>query len=394
VADWTGLRYKPEVDNGGQTVSATEFARLTGVSRERLRTWERRFGFPRPTRLGQGRRRYALSDAARVVAVRRAAEQGVPLARAIEDADGAAAAGASPALLADVAAAAPVPIVLVAGPEPLRVAYVNRPLHAPGGIAVGQELSELPWFLGSDLERTLRTLFASDTEALECVHPAWTGEHATAHSIAYRLPVGRGAAPAVALVGLERGELRETRRELGELRRELRWAQARGERQRRWLALAAALAERFQREAGEALLGATADTLVRRLGAEDAAIAVYVAGELALGGSSRGRLGPRVVPVPAFDDLAELTHKGRPGWLSPATGAAFGVAEGLHSLVVPITVVGERLGILLLLFEQADELDEDVRRILQVVSAGLGFTILRDRLVASGRSGGQPGAGT
>jgi MerR family transcriptional regulator, light-induced transcriptional regulator len=382
------------VGKGGQTVSATEFARLTGVSRERLRTWERRFGFPRPTRIAQGPRRYAVADAARVVAVRRAAEQGVPLAQAIADAGVVGAAAAPPAMLADVAAAAPIPIVLVAGPEPLRISYVNAPLHTPGAIAVGQDLGALPWFMGSDLERTLRTLFSGATEALECAHPSWTGEEATAGSIAYRLPVGPGAAPTVALVGLDRGEVRETRRELGELRRELHDAQARGERQRRWLALAAALAERFQRDAGEALLGTTVDTLVRRLGAVDAAIAVYVAGELALEGSDRGRLRPRAVPVTGFDDLAALTHAGLPGWLSQATGAAFGVPAGLHGLVVPITVVGERLGILLLVFERPAELDEDVRRILQVVSAGLGFTILRDRLVASGRAAGDPAAGT
>lgn len=379
---------------GGQTVSATEFARLTGVSRERLRTWERRFGFPRPTRVGHGPRRYAVADAGAVVAVRRAAEQGVPLARAIVDARAATPADAPAPMLADVAATAPIPVVLVTGPEPLVVAYVNGLLRTPGAIAVEQELGQLPWFMGSDLERTLRTLFAGDTDALECVHPAWSGEEATVRSIAYRLPADPGVAPTVALVGLDRGEMREARRELADVQRELRWAQARGERQRRWLALAAALAERFQREAGEALLGGTVDTLVRRLGAVDAAIAVYIAGELALGGSSRGRLRPRVVPVTGFRDLATLTHTGKPGWLAPATGAAFGVADELHGLVVPITVVGERLGILLLLFEQADELDEDVQRILQVVSAGLGFTILRDRLVASGQGEKRaPGAG-
>src|ERR671931_195801 len=43
----------------GQTLSATRFAQLTGMSRERLRTWERRYGFPEPRRGGPGARRYA-----------------------------------------------------------------------------------------------------------------------------------------------------------------------------------------------------------------------------------------------------------------------------------------------------------------------------------------------
>src|SRR5215208_7677922 len=106
------LRYNNPVDKGGQTVSATEFAELTGVSRERLRTWERRFDFPRPARVGHGPRRYALADAPRVVAVRRAAEQGVPLPRAIADAQGAGgddpAGGVSDDTLATAAAVAPI----------------------------------------------------------------------------------------------------------------------------------------------------------------------------------------------------------------------------------------------------------------------------------------------
>ena len=68
----------------GRRFRATRFAALTGVSRERLRTWERRYGFPEPQRTDAGPRRYALEDVQRVVAVRRAAEAGVPIPRAIE----------------------------------------------------------------------------------------------------------------------------------------------------------------------------------------------------------------------------------------------------------------------------------------------------------------------
>ncbi len=67
----------------GQTLSATDFAALTGVSRERLRTWERRHRFPEPVREHGGARRYAVDDVARVVAVRRAIEAGTPVAAAL-----------------------------------------------------------------------------------------------------------------------------------------------------------------------------------------------------------------------------------------------------------------------------------------------------------------------
>lgn len=378
--------YNPRVDKSGQTVSATEFATLTGVSRERLRTWERRFAFPLPARVGRGPRRYVLGDAPRVVAVRRASEQGVPLAIAIEAAGEVAATTVSDAMLARLVATAPTPLLVVGGPRPLRILYANAALPAFPRGAAGQQLDVLPWFPGSELERVLQTLFATDAPALESAHPPWGGGETTARSLAYRLPAEPGAPPAVALVGIDRAQDRRTRRDLIDVRGELSRVRVRVERQERFLSLAAALAERFQREAGDAVLSSTADMLVRRLGAVDAGIAVYMAGELALGTSSRGLLGPRMVTVTGYDDLSTLMHAGVPGWLSPAAGGAFGAPGGLHSLAVPITVVGETLGILLLVFDEPTELDDDARQLLTIVSAGLGFTMLRDRLVESART--------
>ncbi|MBB4662540.1 MerR family transcriptional regulator [Conexibacter arvalis] len=373
---------------GGHTVSATEFAGLTGVSRERLRTWERRFGFPRPARVGDGPRRYALSDAGRVVAVRRAAEQGVPLARAIEDAGHEPAPAVTEMTLAAMVAAAPTPALVVGGPQPLRILYANMPLRLLPDDGAGTEFDTLPWFPGSDLERTLQTLFASDAPALECTHPPWSGEAGASRSLAYRLPLAAGAPPTVAVIGIDRAQDRRTRRDLTAARAELARIRVREARQSRWLALAAALADRFQHEAGDAVLGSITDTLVRRLSAVDAGIAVYMAGELALGTSSRGLLGPRMVPVTGYADLGALMHAGSPGWLSAAAGGAFGAPAGLHSLAVPITVVGERLGMLLLVFDEPTEIDDDARQLLSVVSAGLGFTLLRELLLKSGRGGG------
>jgi MerR family transcriptional regulator, light-induced transcriptional regulator len=387
------LRYNKVVDKSGQTVSATEFAELTGVSRERLRTWERRFDFPHPARVEHGPRRYALADAPRVVAVRRAAEQGVPLPRAIADVAKTPTAVVSGAMIAAVAAVAPLHVVLVSGPEPLRVAWVNAALlSGEDVIAPGARLDALAWFMGSDLERTLRTLFAGDTAALECTHPVWGGSGTLERSIAYRVPAGPDEAPAVALVAIDRGEERLARREVGELQQELSRVRVREQRRQRWLALAAALAERFQRDAGEALLGATVDTLVRRLGAVDAGVALYAAGQLVLGATSRGLLGPHTVTVTRYDDLAGLMQRSVPEWLTPATAGAFGVHAGLHALAVPIGVVGERMGVLLIVFDELAVLDEDIRHVLTVVAAGLGFVVLRDRLVGSTPDGEAPAA--
>ncbi|MCW2984524.1 MAG: MerR family transcriptional regulator, partial [Conexibacter sp.] len=131
------------VDKAGQTVSATRFSELTGVSRERLRTWERRHGFPDPVRVGSGPRRYAAADAPRVVAVRFAAQAGTPLETAIA----AARAAVPPDAPHDRAfraavELAPVPVALVSGPEPLRMAWANAALRAiEGSPAPGELLS-------------------------------------------------------------------------------------------------------------------------------------------------------------------------------------------------------------------------------------------------------------
>src|SRR3954462_3317940 len=152
------------VGKGEQTVTATRFAALTGVSRERLRAWERRYGFPaphrpdagprrygspEPDRTDAGPRRYAGEDVQRVVAVRRAAEAGVPIPRAIERTryDQAPAPLASH-IFAALVEHAPVPVAALSGPAPLRLEFVNGALRTlPGAPRPGEEITTaLPAF--------------------------------------------------------------------------------------------------------------------------------------------------------------------------------------------------------------------------------------------------------
>src|ERR687888_345894 len=180
------------VDRGGQTVAATRFAALTGVSRERLRTWERRYGFPVPQREGTGPRRYRLEDIQRVVAVRRAAEAGVPIPRAIErthygDAPDHMAVNTFAALVEH----APVPVAVLSGPAPLRIEFVNGVLRALSGAPrPGEELTmALPAFYDSDCTLALQQLFATSAGPMEADHPAWDGSaHRTMRSAIFRLP--------------------------------------------------------------------------------------------------------------------------------------------------------------------------------------------------------------
>jgi DNA-binding transcriptional MerR regulator len=372
------------VDRGGQTVSATHFAGLTGVSRERLRTWERRYGFPEPRRVGAGPRRYAIDDVQRVVAVRRAAEAGVPIPHAIErsrydDAPSHVATGTFAALVEH----APVPVAALSGPAPLRVEFVNGALRAmTGAPRPGEELmTALPAFNDSQSVRAIQQLFATAGGPTETEHPAWDGRsRQTGRSAIFRLPSEPGARPLVAMIGLQGEGERVARATLAEVQRELEELRRHDERQTRWLDAVAMLAEEFRREPGRAAVDNGLDVVIRQTNAVDGAVAFYVSGQLVVPASRRGLLECSPVTVSAHPELARCLRDADPAWLDPAASAALGVPPDLYASAVPIVVAGEALGLLIFAFEEVEPHDRDNRRLLVAVSAAMGFALLRDRL--------------
>jgi hypothetical protein len=372
------------VDRGGQTVSATRFAGLTGVSRERLRTWERRYGFPEPHRVGTGPRRYAIEDVQRVVAVRRASEAGVPIAHAIERTRY----DEAPAHLAATTFAAlvehaPVPVVALSGPEPLRVEFVNGALRATTGAPrPGEELTTaLPAFYDAPVVVALQQLFATAAGPTETEHPAWDGHsRQTARSALFRLPADPGARPLVAMIGLEGEGERAARATLAELQREVDDLRRRDERHTRWLDAVALLSEEFRHEPGRVAVDNGLDVIIRHTHAVDGAVAFYVSGQLVVPSSRRSLLDARALTVSAHPELARCLRDADPTWLDPAASAALGVPSDLHASAIPIIVAGEPLGLLVFMFEEVEPHDRDNRRLLVAVSAGMGFALLRDRL--------------
>jgi hypothetical protein len=377
----------PRADNTGQaTVSATRFAELTGVGRERLRTWERRHGFPAPFRDGRGPRRYAVDDVGRVVAVRRATEAGVPLARAIARTPaeaGRAALGAT--TFTSLVEHNPLPVVVLSGPEPLRVEWANAILRTlPGAPHSGDELTAaLPAFEESPCARTLRGLFTTEAPPAECAHPAWDGRpRHTARSVLFRLPGEPGRRPLVAMAGLEGEGERATRAALADRDRELEELQRSAARHSRWLDAIAQLADRFRTEPGSAAIDQGLDAVIRQIRAIDGAIAFYVSGQLMLTGSRRGLLAPAPVTVAAHPQLVDCVSGGGPAWLDRSARNALGVPGDLQASAVSIIVAGEPLGLLLLLFAEVEPHDPDNGRLLDAVAAAMGFALLRDRLTA------------
>ena len=71
---------------GVPRLTISDLARRTGLTPATLRTWEARHGFPRPTRLGSGHRRYDERDVALVEQVLRRRDAGVRLEVAIREA--------------------------------------------------------------------------------------------------------------------------------------------------------------------------------------------------------------------------------------------------------------------------------------------------------------------
>ncbi len=370
-------------------MSATRFAELTGLSRERLRTWERRHGFPQPQRVAGGPRRYALADVARAIAVRRAVEDGVPIPAAVARTENVGRAdGVADADFRAVVETWPAVAAVLSGPAPVRFEYLNAAARAAAGApAAGDELlTAAPWLANSPLANALHALFTTTASTIECVHAGWDAERRTVRSVLSRLPVDVGERPLIAVAGLEDAREQRVRRALTELESDHERLQSRTARQARWLETIASLADVIQREAGGALLSAATDSLVRQLDAIDAVVAPYMSGDLVVGRTRRGALGPAIVPVAAFDDLGGALREGSPTWLEPRTAAAFGAAADLHLAAVPAVVAGERLGVLLLLFDERGEIgDADVRRLLSIMSAGIGYALLRDRFLAGVR---------
>jgi predicted DNA-binding transcriptional regulator AlpA len=371
------------VDKGGQTISATRFAQLTGVTRERLRMWERRHGFPQPIRIAGGPRRYLVSDITRVVAVRRAGEDGVPLPAAIAGSTPVATAAGPPASAFRAAVElAPLPVALVSGPAPLRLEWTNAALRSTEGVPpIG---TELPAVAAHRVGEVLREHFTRELPAVETEHPPWgapaDGSSPLVRSVLYRLPVGPGERPVVAIVGLEtRGE-HEARAELAARRAELAELRRRTERHDRWLDALGTLAREFQHDPGPDVVGSALDVLVRQTRAVDVGLASHLSGTLALRGSRRGTLSARELTVAAHPDLGRALRDVEPIWLDAATAGMLGVPRGLHAAGLPVAVAGEALGLLVMVFDEIEPHDDDNLRLLAAVSAAVAFALLRDRL--------------
>jgi len=128
--------------------------------------------------------------------------------------------------------------------------------------------------------------------------------------------------------------------------------------------------------------------VLRRLGAVDVALAPYMAGQVVLGRSARGMLGPDMLTVAAHPDLATAVRDGEIATLAPQAAAGLEIPEGLGALVVPATCAGEPLGVLLVVFEGEPALGSGALRALATLGTALGLALMQERLLTD-----EPGSG-
>src|SRR5215510_16216590 len=67
----------PPVESSGLTLNISAVERESGLSKDVLRMWERRYGFPKPSRDDNGERRYSVAEVAKLRAIKRLMDVGL-----------------------------------------------------------------------------------------------------------------------------------------------------------------------------------------------------------------------------------------------------------------------------------------------------------------------------
>ncbi|MBJ7329145.1 MAG: MerR family transcriptional regulator [Solirubrobacteraceae bacterium] len=325
----------------GPTLSASEFAAVTGMTRDRLRTWERRHGWPHPVRSEGGARRYLTDDAVRVVAVRRLHESGMPLERAIAQHTGGALRSLAASTWRGLVDELPMPVVILSGPVPLTVVHANAVVRErPGGPQTGDVLEDIAaWFAADPAYDRLAEVFTTDERVAVCTHPDWTGGMTRpTRSMAVRMPQRPGTLPLVALVGIDTSVNRQAQAEVGRIRLEREILSERTTRLEAWAATAAEITKLVTTGSVRALRTGM-HALRKQTDASDTACYLVADGEIRLVTSLRGRFAP--LPDALSDDLrAALADAREPRWLRAEDAAGLGAPVTCGVTLLGTAVLG------------------------------------------------------
>lgn len=351
-------------------ISSVEMSRLTGIGSGRLRTWERRHGFPTPVRAANNVRRYLASDVRRVLAVARLVEAGLPLAEAIqarpEEGSVPTPAGSLGAALDEAPAAA----IALSGPAPLTVAWVNTAtMKAPEAIQVGEDLLEVLPEFGPKAVSTIQQLMVG-TRAQSAVveHLDWVGTFPTVRrSVAWRIAPHANCETSVVLMQLEEGSDLEAGLELVS-------------QQATWTAAIRAGGETLRAHGGITSVQRAIAQVVSKTGAIDGFLATCRDDGLRSASSVRGTFCASTIAVRPDGPLMITLRCAELHWLDRDERAAFGAPTRSRMLSVPMIAGGAALGGLFLVFPEELALDDASTELLRVFGTSLAITLQREHL--------------
>lgn len=372
------------------TISAAEMVRLTGVGRERLRTWERRHDFPQPVRCRNNVRRYPAGDVRHVISVSRAVDQGVPLAEAIQNALAARGQRSAPLMLGAPLDHAPAPCIALTGPEPLTVAWVNgTTAAAPESPVVGADLLDVIPGFGAAARATIQRLLIGDgSGACVVTHTDWTSTFPTERqSMAWRLPADVSGDAVVVLMQLP--EIGTSRPAVGG------HGSSASQQAAVWGSAAREARRALQQEPGLASAQRALSELVKGTGGSDAFLATFHSGQMRTATSVRGTIAPQTLPLSADCDVARAISDAEVDWVGTQTLRLLGVPPRTEAIVVPIIAGSEPIGAMFLLFPDELPLADVTRELLQSLATTIGAVLQREHhaaAVESARASHQPSA--
>lgn len=355
------------------TISASEMVRLSGVGRERLRTWERRHGFPTPVRCQNNVRRYHAEDVRHVLAVSRAVDRGVPLVAAIEEAIAAAKTRLTLESLGVALDHAPAPAIAVSGPEPLSVTWANGvTLAAPEAPAVGTELLEaVPAFGAAAKSAVQRLLIGDGGETAVITHTDWIGTFPVERrSIAWRIPPQASQEAVVVLIQLPESI------EISQPGPAVDQASV-------WTAATRDARRTLQQEAGVGSAQRALGELIRGTGGLDAFLATCHEGRLRTATSVRGTMPARALELDVDSDIRVAIADGEIDWLSESTLRLLGTPSRSQAVLVPVCAGGESIGAMVLLFPAELALPDLARELLLTLATTIGTLLQREHHAAA-----------
>ncbi|MBJ7470505.1 MAG: MerR family transcriptional regulator [Solirubrobacteraceae bacterium] len=390
----------PAIERAAGTVSSRELETLTGVSPERVRTWQRRFGFPASATCPRGRRVFLADDVPRVLALSQLVAAGEPVGRAVLQVQSGAARQIDTASLERSFGAVATPVVALAGPAPVEVVWANAAalatsptgglaglphalpdrscalramlLHPPTGPV---RLQHQPWFA-----KPVSSVDAhAPTEPVRAM--AWacgSPQFVPAVLVVVDLPVDAAAAP---LDGADDPAL-DLEAEVAQAPIELapRRADARAEQQ--WVVAVGSARRALQRGVGRSAIDSALGALIAAGVVDDGLVLLSRGEELRTVLSARRRVLTAPISAEARLALRQAAMEDRPIRVDRGLRDELGLEVGSHATAVALAAGRVDLGYLVLVTDARPLDTHGHAELTMALGAALAAAISRDRAVS------------